>query len=85
MTVNLPPKNGRGHTGLLAGGSCREVCKRHKVRINPKQKRYDSGLKYCSYCEVWLKVDCNCCMCCGRKLRHNRRYQKIAKRGDFSS
>jgi len=38
LRVDPAPKPDRGLQGLLAGGSCREVCKRHKVKINPRER-----------------------------------------------
>ncbi|MDH3361014.1 MAG: hypothetical protein OEL56_02405 [Nitrosopumilus sp.] len=73
---NRPPKNGRGCTGLLAGGSCRGICTRYAIKTKWGQKKYELGLRFCSYCRVWFDHDDEyriCCICCGRRVRHKRR------------
>ena len=75
LRISSPPKNGIGHQGLLAGGSCRGVCTRYKAKIySPSQNRYSPGVKYCSYCSIFLRFDGIFCLCCGRKVRHKRRH-----------
>lgn len=75
LSSRRPPKSGKGHQGLLAGGSCRGVCIRHKAKVSsPSENRYSLGVKFCSYCGVFLRLDGVLCLCCGRKVRHKRRH-----------
>jgi len=72
--INPPPKNGKDHQRLLAGGSCRGICPRYAITTNWGQKKYELGLRFCSYCRMWFDHhDRLCCICCGKRLRHNRR------------
>ncbi|MDH3394725.1 MAG: hypothetical protein OEL52_01060 [Nitrosopumilus sp.] len=76
-TITPAPKNGRGYQGLRAGGSCRGICTRHAIRTRWGQKKYESGLKFCSHCRIWFSCDGLCCVCCGKRLRYKRRDKKI--------
>ena len=69
-----PPKNGKSCTGLLAGGACRGICTRYAIKTKWGQKKYELGLRFCSYCRVWFDDDCKiCCICCKKRVRHKRR------------
>ena len=76
-TITSAPKNGKGHQGLMVGGSCRGICMRYAIRTRWGQKKYESGLKFCSYCRIWFSCDRLYCVCCGKRLRHKRRGKKI--------
>lgn len=64
---------------LRAGGSCRGICIRYKIKFNPKKSMYDLG-KFCSYCGVFLQVNGISCFCCGKRLRHHRRHHNVNSR-----
>ena len=68
-----PPRNSKSHQGLLAGGSCRGICSRYSITTKWGQKKYELGLRFCSYCRVWFDHDRLCCICCGKRLRYKRR------------
>ena len=63
--------------GLRAGGHCRGICTRHAITTKWGQKKYELGLRFCSYCQVWFSCDRLCCICCGKRLRYHRRDKKV--------
>jgi len=70
------PENHSGKSGreLRAGGSCRGICSRYAITTKWGQKKYDLGLRFCSYCRIWFDYQARlCCICCGKRLRYKRR------------
>ena len=59
---------------LRVGGSCRGICPRYAVRTKWGEKKYEQGLRFCSYCRIWFDHDNRlCCICCGKRLRYKKR------------
>jgi len=48
--------------------NCKGVCTRYQAK-KPKEGRYASGQKRCSFCNVFMNWDGFWCPCCGSKLR----------------
>ena len=63
------------------GASCKGICIQMKHSSIPNSKKYELGLKRCSWCEVWLKLDEVMCPCCRMKLRTKARGNKKMKFG----
>ncbi|MBT3592329.1 MAG: hypothetical protein HN504_05620, partial [Candidatus Nitrosopelagicus sp.] len=51
------------------GASCKGICTPHRVIKVPNSQKYQSGLKRCSWCEVWLNTESIRCHCCKMILR----------------
>ena len=63
--------------GLRVGGHCRGTCSRYSITTKWGQKKYEFGLRFCSYCKIWFDHnDRLCCICCGKRLRYHRRGKK---------
>jgi len=74
-SIRQRQKNGKYRPGLLVGGSCRGICPRYAITTKWGQKKYEQGLRFCSYCRIWFDHDDDrlCCICCGKRLRYKRR------------
>ena len=57
----------------IMGASCKGICLKSDVTKVPNSKKYQFGLKRCSWCEIWLKVDETRGSCCRMKLRTKAR------------
>lgn len=58
------------------GASCRGICIDTKITSIPNAKKYQFGLKRCTWCEVWLdtnEIRCSCCRMILRTRSRNRR------------
>ena len=55
------------------GASCKGICLMIEQEKIPNALKYKSGMKRCSWCEVWLKLDETRCPCCRMKLRTKAR------------
>lgn len=49
---------------------CMNICQDYKVK-KPELgvSRYEAGQKFCSHCEVFMKIDGNRCPCCKYLLK----------------
>lgn len=53
---------------------CKGECSKYAVKHSPfNGGKYESGLKRCSSCEIFMKYDGNRCPCCGIVLREKPR------------
>ena len=51
------------------GQMCKGVCIRYKGPRIQISKRYESGQKRCSYCDLFILTEAIRCPCCGVTLR----------------
>lgn len=76
-TISETVTNGnhkKSSRGLHVGGHCRGICTRYAITTKGGQKKYELGLRFCSYCKIWFDHDDRlCCICCGKRLRYKRR------------
>ena len=61
---------------MIMGASCKGICIQMKHRPVPNAKKYEFGLKRCSWCEVFLSTDEIRCPCCRMILRTKSRNKK---------
>ena len=61
------------------GASCKGVCRLSETTKIPNSRKYEYGLKRCSWCEVWLNTDEIRCSCCKMILRNKSRNKKAYK------
>lgn len=52
---------------------CKGICIRHKVLLRTGELRYDSGLKHCQACSIFMIWATNTCPCYGIKLKSKPR------------
>ncbi len=62
--------------------NCKEICSNYAVKYSPREGgRYESGQKWCSCCEIFIKFEgkrCPCCVCVLRgKPRDSKAREKI--------
>lgn len=60
--------------------TCKGICIQYKAKRPLKDGRYQLGQKRCQVCEIFIKVDSNCCPCCGYRLRTNPRIRKAKEK-----
>tara|TARA_B100000029_G_scaffold101452_2_gene91754 strand:- start:6051 stop:6284 length:234 start_codon:yes stop_codon:yes gene_type:complete len=58
------------------GASCKGICLQISHHAIPNAKKYEFGLKRCSWCEVFLSTDDVRCPCCKMILRTKSRNKK---------
>ena len=61
---------------MIMGASCKGICIQMKHNPVPNAKKYEFGLKRCSWCEVFLSTDEIRCPCCKMILRTKSRNKK---------
>ena len=61
------------------GASCKGLCRLSETIKIPNSRKYEYGLKRCSWCEVWLNTDEIRCSCCKMILRTKSRNKKAYK------
>ena len=59
--------------------SCKGICIHLKHQSIPNAKKYQFGLKRCSWCEVFMSTEEIRCPCCKMILRTKSRNKKKAK------
>ena len=66
------------------GASCKGICRlSEQIKISNSRK-YEYGLKRCSWCEFWLNTDeirCNCCKMILRTKSRNKRIHRAKSIG----
>ncbi len=50
--------------------TCRGICERYKS----EKKRYQSGTKRCTSCNIYIDYQDRMCPCCGTQLRAKRKF-----------
>ena len=60
----------------IMGASCKGICLKSDVTKVPNSKKYQFGLKRCSWCDVWLDTESVRCPCCKMILRTKSRNKK---------
>ena len=58
------------------GVSCKGICIQMKHSSIPNSKKYELGLKRCSWCEVFMATEEIRCPCCKMILRTKSRNKK---------
>ncbi len=58
------------------GASCKGICLQLKHKSIPNSKKYQLGLKRCSWCEVFMHTEETRCPCCRMILRTKSRNKK---------
>ena len=58
------------------GASCKGICLQLKHKSIPNSKKYQFGLKRCSWCEVFMFTEEIRCPCCKMILRTKSRNKK---------
>jgi len=58
------------------GASCKGICIQMKHSSIPNSKKYELGLKRCSWCEVFMATEEIRCPCCKMILRTKSRNKK---------
>ena len=58
------------------GASCKGICIQMRHSAVPNSKKYEIGLKRCSWCEVFLLTEEIRCPCCKMILRTKSRNKK---------
>ncbi len=58
------------------GASCKGICVGTKITNIPNSKKYQFGLKRCTWCEVWVDTREVRCTCCKMILRTRSRNKK---------
>ena len=61
---------------MVMGASSKGICIQMKHSPVPNAKKYEFGLKRCSWCEVFLATDEIRCPCCKMILRTKSRNKK---------
>jgi hypothetical protein len=61
---------------MFMAASCKGICIKIKHGPIPNAKKYEFGLKRCSWCEVFLSTDEIRCPCCRMILRTKARSRK---------
>ena len=46
------------------GAACKGICLNLEREKIPNGEKYQSGLKRCSWCDIWLETDDVRCPCC---------------------
>ena len=61
---------------------CKGICIHHKINKSGQREtgRYESGLKRCSFCEVFIEWEGLRCPCCGCILRRKPRNAKAREK-----
>lgn len=63
----------------IMGASCKGICLNSIVTKVPNSKKYQFGLKRCSWCEIWVDTNEIRCHCCKMILRTKSRNKKKSK------
>jgi len=58
------------------GASCKGICLHIDTEKVPNSRKYQHGLKRCSWCDIWLETDEVRCPCCKMILRTKSRNKK---------
>ena len=58
------------------GAACKGICLNLEREKIPNGEKYKSGLKRCSWCDIWLETDDVRCLCCRMILRTKSRNKK---------
>jgi len=62
--------------GNCMGASCKGICLHMKHKSIPNSKKYQFGLKRCSWCEVFMFTEEIRCPCCKMILRTKSRNKR---------
>ena len=58
------------------GASCKGICLHIDTERIPNGRKYEYGLKRCSWCDIWIDTDDVRCPCCKMILRTKSRNKK---------
>ena len=67
------------------GASCKGICLQLKHKSITNAKKYQFGLKRCSWCEVFMSTEEIRCPCCKMILRTKSRNKKKVKSSNNSN
>lgn len=60
--------------------SCKNICIEYRVKKSCQSGYYEDGLKWCSYCEVFIRCSSARCPCCGVSLRIKSHDAKVRRK-----
>ena len=61
------------------GASCKGICLEFEPTRIPNARKYQEGLKRCSWCDIWFKTEEIRCPCCRMILRVKARGSRTKK------